>query len=59
MEFEEGQIKQGMIDEKAIGKAQERINDLMNRIRCGDHLNKATGSQMDRNSIVTITLSSL
>jgi hypothetical protein len=40
MELEDGAVKRIEIDEEATGQAQERIDNLMNRLRRGDHLNK-------------------
>jgi hypothetical protein len=38
MELEDGKIIQVSIDNEATGQAQERIDNLMNRLRRGDHL---------------------
>jgi hypothetical protein len=38
MEIENGQINQVTIDDEATAQARERIEDLMNKLRRGDHL---------------------
>jgi hypothetical protein len=38
MELENGDVKRIKIDEDATAHAQERIDDLMDRLRRGDHL---------------------
>jgi hypothetical protein len=38
MEIDNGQIIQVAIDEDATAQAQERIDDLMDKLRRGDHL---------------------
>jgi hypothetical protein len=40
MEIEEGDVKRIEIDADATSQAQERIDDLMDRLRRGDHLKK-------------------